>query len=109
MTAGDTKATTKDGLPREAFAIPGDPAEADTWKLPHHKKSIVRALKAGTGLEKTVDWGLMPTAVAAISPADLRGRRVVANPEEILAAARHLADHHLKAGRPLPDTLAALT
>ena len=109
MTAGDTKTTTKDSLPREAFAIPGDPAEADTWKLPHHRKSIVRALKMGTGLEKTVDWDLVPAAVAALSPAGLRAQRVVTSPEEILAAARHLAGHYLKAGRPLPDTLAALT
>lgn len=109
MTAGDTKTTTKDGLPREAFAIPGDPADADTWKLPHHKKSIARARRAGAGLEKTVDWDLVSSAVAALTPAGLRAQRVATSPEEILAAARHLAGHYLKAGRPLPDTLAALT
>ena len=37
-----------------------------------------------------------------------RGRRVEAAPEQILQAAKHLAEHYLKADKPLPDTLAAL-
>lgn len=37
-----------------------------------------------------------------------RGRRVEATPEQILQAARHLANHYLKADKALPDTLAAL-
>ena len=99
---------TKEGLPKEAFAIVGDREDPDTWKLPHHKKSIFRALKSKLDIEKTVDWERMPAAVAALSPGGYRGQRVEASPEEILKAARHLANHYRKAGKPLPDTLAAL-
>ncbi len=109
MTEREIISTTKDGLPREAFAIPVDPVDPDTWKLPHHKKSIFRALKAKMDIEKTVDWEQMSVAVVALSPRGSRGQRVSAGPEEILRAARHLADHYLKAGKPLPDILAALT
>jgi hypothetical protein len=101
-------AKTKDGLPKEAFAIIGDPDDPDTWKLPHHNRSIFRALKGKLDIEKTVDWERMPAAVAALSPGGYRGQRVDASPEQILQAARHLADHYRKAGKPLPDTLAAL-
>jgi len=109
MTATDTTAGTKAGLPREAFAITGGPAEPDTWMLPHHRKSVSRALKGRTDAEKTVDWELVKAAVAALSPGSPRGQRLDTSPGEILAAARHLADHHIRAGRPLPDILAALT
>lgn len=98
----------KDGLPKEAFAIVGDPDDPDTWKLPHHKKSIFRALKGKLDMEKTVDWERMPAAVAALSPSGYRGRRVDASPEQILQAAKHLADHYRQADKPLPDILAAL-
>jgi hypothetical protein len=98
----------KEGLPKEAFAIVGDPDDPDTWKLPHHTKSIYRALKGKLDIEKTVDWERMPAAVAALSPGGYRGQRVEASPEQILEAARHLANHYLKADKPLPDTLAAL-
>jgi len=108
MSARGVLLRTKDGLPAEAFAIVGDPADPDTWKLPHHKRSIFRARKGRLDVEKTVDWDRMPAAVAALSPGGYRGQRVDASPEEILRAARHLADHYLKAGKPLPDTLAAL-
>jgi len=101
-------ARTKDGLPKEAFAIIGDPDDPDTWKLPHHNRSIFRALKGKLDIEKTVDWERMPAAVAALSPGGYRGQRVDASPEQILQAARHLADHYRQAGKPLPDTLAAL-
>ena len=50
----------------------------------------------------------MLAAVVALSPGGHRGQRVEASPEEILAAAGHLADHYRQAGRSLPDTLAAL-
>jgi len=93
---------------KEAFAIVGDPEDPDTWKLPHHKKSIFRALQGKLDIEKTVDWERMPAAVAALSPSGDRGQRVEASPEEILKAAKHLATHYQKAGKPLPDTLAAL-
>jgi hypothetical protein len=108
MKVREALAKTKEGLPKEAFAIVGDPNDPDTWKLPHHKSSISRALKGKLDIEKTVDWERMPAAVAALSPAGYRGRRVDASPEQILQAAKHLADHYRKAGKPLPDTLAAL-
>jgi len=99
---------TRDGLPKEAFAIVGDPDDPETWKLPHHKKTIFRALKGKLDVEKTVDWDRMLAAVAALSAGGYRGQRVDASPEEILSAAKHLAEHYRKADRPLPDTLAAL-
>jgi hypothetical protein len=108
MTIKEGVPKTKEELPKEAFAIVGDPEDADTWKLPHHKKSVFRALKGKLDIEKTVDWDRMPAAVAALSPGGYRGQRVDASPEEILAAARHLANHYRKANKPLPDILAAL-
>ena len=94
-------------LPREAFAINGDPEDQETWKLPHHAKSIYRTLAGRLNIEGTVDWERMNAAVAALSFAGRR-RQVEASPEETIEAARHLADHYRKAGKPLPDTLAAL-
>ena len=99
---------TRESLPREAFAIVGNPEDPETWKLPHHKKSIFRALRGKLDIEKTVDWDRMPAAVAALSPGGYRGQRIDASPEEILLAAKHLAEHYRKASGPLPDTLAAL-
>jgi hypothetical protein len=108
MKVREALAKTKDDLPKEAFAIVGDADDPETWKLPHHKKSILRALKGRLDIEKTVDWERMPAAVAALSSGGYRGRRVEATPEQILQAAGHLAGHYLKAGKALPDTLAAL-
>ena len=102
------KEITKEGLPPEAFAIVGDPRDPETWKLPHHTRAIFRALKGRLDIEKTVDWDRMPAAVAALSRSGYRGERVQASPEQIIAAARHLAAHYHKAGKPTPDTLAAL-
>jgi len=99
---------TKEDLPKEAFAIVGDPDDTETWKLPHHQKSIFRALRGKLDIEKTVDWERMPAAVAALSPGGYRGQRVEASPGDILKAAKHLAGHYRKADKPLPDTLAAL-
>ena len=99
---------TREGLPEEAFAIVGDPEDPDTWKLPHHKKSIFRALRGKLDVEKTIDWDLMSAAVAALSLNGYRRRTVEASPEEILEAARHLANHYRKAAQSLPDILAAL-
>ena len=104
----ETLTKTEEGLPKEAFAIVGDPEDPDTWKLPHHKKSIFRALRGKLDIEKTVDWERMGAAVTALSPRGYRGQRVEASPEEILEAAKHLANHYRKADKPLPDTLAAL-
>ncbi len=108
MTIKEGLPGTKEGLPREAFAIVGDPEDPESWKLPHHKRSIFRALQGKLDIEKTVDWERIPAAVAALSSRGYRGQRVDASPEEILKAARHLASHYRKAGKPLPDTLAAL-
>jgi hypothetical protein len=108
MTIKEGLSRTKEGLPKEAFAIVGDPEDPETWKLPHHKRSIFRALQGRLDIEQTVDWERMPAAVAALSPGGYRGQRVDASPEQILQAAKHLATHYRKAGKPLPDTLAAL-
>jgi hypothetical protein len=103
-----SKENTKEGLPKEAFAIVGDPDDPDTWKLPHHTKAISRAIQGRLDLEKTVDWDRMPAAVAALSPGGYRGERVRASAEEVIKAARHLARHYEKAGKAVPDTLAAI-
>jgi hypothetical protein len=102
------KEKTKEGLPKEAFAIVEDPDKPDTWKLPHHTKAIFRHLQGRLDLEKTVDWDRMPAAVAALSPGGYRGERVQASAEDIIKAARHLAAHYQAADKPVPDTLGAL-
>jgi len=99
---------TKEGLPKEAFAIVGDPQDASTWKLPHHTRAIFRSLKGKLDIEATVDWDRMPAAVAALSPGGYRGERVDATEEEIIQAARHLAGHYSRADKSVPDTLAVL-
>ena len=99
---------TKESLPREAFAIVDNPKDPETWKLPHHKKSIFRALRGKLDIEKTVDWERIPAAVAALSPRSYRGQRVDTSPEQILRAAKHLAAHYQRDGKSLPDILAAL-
>ncbi len=108
MTIKDGLPKTKEGLPKEAFAIIGDPENPETWKIPHHKKSILRALRGKIDIERTVDWERMSAAVATLSPGDYRGQRVDASPEEILQAAKHLANHYRKTDKPLPDILAVL-
>ena len=99
---------TKEGLPWQAFAIVGDKDDPATWKLPHHTKGINRAIKGKIGIEHTVDWDRMPAAVAALSPGGYRGQRVEASENEIISAARHLANHYRKAKKSIPDTLAVL-
>ena len=108
MTIKEGLSKTRGGLPKEAFAIVGDVGDPETWKLPHHQRSILRALRGPLDIEKTVDWDRMPAVVVALSPGGYRGQRVDASPEEILKAVKHLAAHYRKAGKPLPDTLAAL-
>ena len=108
MTVKQRLPGTKDGFPVEAFAMVGDVEEPETWKLPHHKKNIFRALRGKLDIEQTVDWDRMPAAVVALSPRSPLGQRVNAQPEDILEAARHLAEHYRKVDRPLPDTLAAM-
>jgi len=60
------KEITKEGLPKEAFAIVGDPQDPETWKLHHHTKAIFRALQ-GTGT--ACRQPSLPSA-----PADIGGR-----------------------------------
>jgi len=102
------KEKAKEGLPKEAFAIVGDPGDPETWKLPHHTTAIFRALQGRLDIEKTVDWDRMPAAVAALSPGGYRGERVQASGEDIIQAARHLAAHYRHADKSVPDTLGAL-
>jgi hypothetical protein len=101
------KEKTKDGLPKEAFAIVEDPDNPETWKLPHHTRAILRA-RSRLDIERTVDWDRMPAAVAALSPGGHRGERVQASAEDIIKAARHLANHYRAADKSVPDTLGAL-
>jgi len=103
------KEKTREGLPKEAFAIVGDPDDPSTWKLPHHTRAIFRHLQGRLDIEKTVDWDRMPAAVAALSPGGYRGQRVEASKEEVISAARHLPRHYQKADNSVPDTLSALT
>lgn len=107
---------TKEGFPwadrcQQAFAIVGDQADPETWKLPHHTKAIFKAIKGKIGHYRTTDWDRMPAAVAALSraghPSQSEGR-VQASDNEIIEAARHLATHYQKADKPVPDTLAVL-
>ena len=98
----------KEGLPAAAFAIVGDASDPATWKLPHHTRAIFRALKGRLDIERTVDWDRVAAAVAALSPGGFRGRRVVASPDEMLTAARHLTAHYRAAGRELPQALAEM-
>ena len=67
MTAKEGLPKTREALPKEAFTIVGDQEDSETWKLPHHQKGILRALKGKLDIEKTVDWRQMPAAVAALS------------------------------------------
>ena len=108
MTAKQKPKKEKQGLPKEGFAIVGDPADPASWQLAHHRKSIIRALSGELDIEKTVDWRRMGAAAATLSPRRRRTDGVNAAPEQVLAAAKHLASHYRKAGRPLPDILAAL-
>jgi hypothetical protein len=86
----------------------GDRENPDTWQLPHHGQSILKTFRGQRDIEATVDWALMNEASAALAPRGHGSRRVVASPEQILAAATHLAGHYRKAGKSLPDILAAI-
>ena len=99
------KPRTKEGLPRAAFAIPGDAGDPTTWKLPHHTGAI---RKDRGDPQASVDWDRAGAAVAALSPEGYRGERVHATEEEIIQAARHLSEHYRKAGKDIPATLGAL-
>lgn len=100
---------TRSPLPWQAYALVGRKERPDTWKLPHHTRAINKAIKGKIGIERTVDWMLIDAAAAALSPSARLANKVEASPEEILQAAKHLADHYRKADKPLPDILAVLT
>ena len=100
----EEKPVEKDGLPWQAYALVGSRDNPDTWQLPHHTRLVYRAVQGKIGTEHTVDWELMPAAVAALS----RQERIHASEDLILEAAVHLASHYRKAERPLPDALAVL-
>ena len=99
---------SKDGLPREAYAIQGVIYDSSTWRLPHHTPLIGPARRRRRALLPTVDWDIMPEAVAMLSMCGYKGQRVQASAEEIIAAAKHLAEHYRAAGKPVPATLQAL-
>ena len=87
-----------------AFAIFADVDDTSTWQLPHHTQTLGSPAKD----EQTVDWPLADRAVLLISRCGIDGRRVIADPELIIEAARHLADHYRKAGKPIPVSLCVL-
>jgi hypothetical protein len=102
------KRELQNGRPAGAFAVVGDPSDAGTWLLPHHGEDIFKAIVGRVDIESTVDWDGMAAAMAAISPRRRGQERIATSPEAIIEAARHLAAHFEKAGRPLPDVLAVL-
>ena len=95
-------------LPYQAYAIVVDRDAPATWQLPHHTSQVNRAVQGKIGYEHTVDWQTMTLAVLSLSRQGVEGQRVQAEPSDIIAAARHLATHYHKAGKPLPDALAVL-
>jgi hypothetical protein len=98
----------KDGLPWQAFAIAPDHEDPAGWQLPHHTREVKRAAAGKVGYEHTVDWMLAEKAAQLISRFGDEGRRVTADPELIIRAAKHLAGHFRKAGRPIPSSLLVL-
>jgi len=96
-----------EGLPLQAYAA-GFVSDPSTWLLPHHTNEVKKAVRGKIGMERTVDWTLVEVAVQAISRQGYNGVRVQANENAILDAAKHLARHYHKAGKPLPNTLAIL-
>ena len=91
----------KDGLHMHAFAIFTDVDDTSTWQLPHHTKTLGSPAKD----EQTVDWLLVAQSVLLISRYGIDGRRVIADPELIILAAKHLAGHYRANGRPVPTAL----
>lgn len=98
----------KDGLPYTAYAIAFDINDPDSWLLPHHTALVKKPSRGKMSDEQTVDWDRLLEAVQLISRRGIEGRRVEASEDVVLYAARHLADHFVRAGRPLPDALAVL-
>ncbi len=57
---------------------------------------------------KESDWNDIERRVRSLSRFGDEGIRIPRSPEETLAEAQRLAEYYRKAGKPLPDTLAAL-
>jgi len=93
----------KDGLPIIAYAIREDEYDTSTWQLPHHTKDIGRK-----PVEQTVDFVLLDYATLLLSQWGDQGVRCHADPELIILAARHLADHYRAAGMQPPVALCVL-
>jgi hypothetical protein len=93
----------KDGLPITAYAIREDEYDTATWQLPHHTRDVSRK-----PVEKTVDFVLLDHAALLLSRWGVNGVRCHADPELIILAARHLADHYRAAGRQIPVALCVL-
>ena len=86
----------KDGLPITAYAIREDEYDTSTWQLPHHTTS------------KAVDLEMLDHCTLLLSRWGDQGVRCHADPELIILAARHLADHYRAAGRQIPVALCVL-
>ncbi len=86
----------KNSLPIDAYAIREDEYDTSTWQLPHHTTS------------KAVDFALLDHATLLLSRWGDQGVRCHADPELIILAARHLADHYRAAGRQIPVALCVL-
>ena len=93
--------TNTDDLPREAYAITGDPHDPKTWQLPHHTRAIIK----NGHRENNVNWSVMDTAAEYLSLQGHNGKRVEADLEQIIMAAKHLAGHYAQAGKPIPRDL----
>ena len=91
----------KQQLPREAFAVLGTRDDPLSWQLPHHTRAI---LKNGHR-ESNVNWQMMSTAVEYLSRQGHNGKRVDADLENIIRAAKHLASHYNEAARSVPLAL----
>jgi len=98
----------QNGLPWQGFAIVPDKEDPQGWQLPHHTREVKRAVLGKVGYEHTVDWLLLEKAALLLSRFGDEGRRVSADPELIIQAARHLAAHYRKAGRQIPPSLCVL-
>ena len=98
----------KDGMPCQAFALVPEKEDPAGWQLPHHTKEVKQAAQGKVGYEHTVDWLLLEKSVLLLSRFGDEGRRVTADPELIIQAARHLAGHFRKGGRQIPNALCVL-
>jgi len=90
------KVLHKDGLPRPAYAISPKVFDASTWQLPHHKSDM------------SVDMALLDRATQLLSRWGIDGVRCVADPADIIQAARHLAEHYSSMGLAIPVSLCVL-